>query len=368
MANEIVKTQKRNTSKYEMNLAEFPIAILSKQKPGDVSIIEYSDTITGKGGEVVERVWRVKPSIDNGFGSINVLSTLFELFQIWKEAHFESKIIRFGSPYALLGRTGAPTTGKKAYDRMRQDLSALVEMSFEAKNAFWDSEKQAYVDRTFHLFDYLDIYHRKSNQGKQEMLPFSYIKASDVLWHSIEANSIVTLKNVSRSYFHSLKPTEQRLALYLAKLMHSQTMHRRDVQQIASQMPIVTKQYRSKKMLLKRAADGLMARNYPYFTEYRFEPRVDGKGDNIIFERRGDVATSKQDEDDKVKQGDLIEQIIGYTNDEKSRKFFTKVVNKFPHQAVYTVLSLAKGYTPKNRGAYCTTLFKEYARDHQIDL
>ena len=145
-------------------------------------------------------------------------------------------------------------------------------------------------------------------------------------------------------------------------------MLRRDAAALARQIPIMAATPEDSKKVLKRTAEGLLRRDYPYFTSYKFEPKANGRGENIIFERRGDTIPLEQAEDTKAKQQDLIEQIIEYTSDEKSRAFFTKVVNKFPHQAVYTVLSLTKGYNPKNRGAYCTTLFKEYARDHQIDL
>jgi hypothetical protein len=82
-------------SKYEMNLAEFPLAILSKQRlkglkvieyhDTKVKVIQYEDTIRGKDGELVPRRWMVIPSLRYGFGSPQLVSLLFELFQIWKE-------------------------------------------------------------------------------------------------------------------------------------------------------------------------------------------------------------------------------------------------------------------------------------------
>src|SRR5947207_1557369 len=122
-------------ARYELNLAEFPVTILSKRLPGTLKVIEYQDTITGKDGKLVPRTWRLKPSIENGFGSSQALSTLFELFQIWKEQDFETQTIHFGSIHNLLKRIGLKNE-PTAYERIRRDINALVEITIEAKNAF----------------------------------------------------------------------------------------------------------------------------------------------------------------------------------------------------------------------------------------
>src|SRR5262249_45036674 len=91
----IEKDQGILRSKYEMNLAEFPLALLSKKQPKKPEAIEYQDTISGKDGEIVTRMWRVKPSHDYGFGSTALTALLFELFQLWKEQGFKSRKIDF---------------------------------------------------------------------------------------------------------------------------------------------------------------------------------------------------------------------------------------------------------------------------------
>ena len=150
-------------SKYEMNLAEFPLAILSKQRPKGlkvmeyhdtkVKVIQYEDTIRGKHGELVPRRWTVIPSLRYGFGSPQLVSLLFELFQIWKEQGFASPQIRFSSITNLVKRQGLTDTDTRAFQRIRKDLRALTEVTIDAENAFWDNELGAYVDATFHLFD-----------------------------------------------------------------------------------------------------------------------------------------------------------------------------------------------------------------------
>src|SRR5687768_15093219 len=89
-------------SKYEMNLAEFPLTILSKRIPSNLNTIQYEDAIRGKDGEILPRLWSIIPDAKHGFGSTQLNATVFTLFQIWKGDGFASPDIRFGSVYNLV--------------------------------------------------------------------------------------------------------------------------------------------------------------------------------------------------------------------------------------------------------------------------
>src|SRR5882724_5990731 len=177
-------------SRYEMNLAEFPLTVLSTRLPTGLKVIQYKDEIRGRDGEIKERLWNIKPDAVYGFGSNQLNATIFTLFQIWKLQGFDSPDIRFGSVYYLAKELNLQNT-KTAYERIRRDLNALVGITVEAYNAFWDNELKAYVDATFHLFDSVYFYH--DGRRNQQALPFSYIKASDKLRGSVMANALTTL-------------------------------------------------------------------------------------------------------------------------------------------------------------------------------
>jgi hypothetical protein len=310
-----------------MNLAEFPIAILSKRKPKDLTVIEYEDTIVGKNGEIVPRHWTLIPSLRHGFGSPALTSLIFELFQIWKEQGFSSPKIQFGSIYNLVKRTGLKPTDNRAYERIRTDLEVLVEISVVAKNAFWDNEKGAYVSRTFHLFEHVDFYQRTPNGTAQAILPFSYIKASETMWHSVESNALITLRGINRELFHSLTPTEQKLALYLGKVLYKKNEYRRDVETLSRQIPIYTSTYKDTKKILSRRCDGLIKKQFPYLTSYHYEPTARKGRDNIVFTRTPSFQTAEPNTDEqeeaRAKQAYLVEEILNVTRDEHSRNFYT---------------------------------------------
>jgi len=355
-------------SKYELNLAEWPLGILSKRPPKNLkepAIIEYQDTITGKGGKVVPRKWRVKSSVDYGFGSNQVLKTLFELFQVWKEHDFLSPNIRFESLYNLIGRLGLENT-KSAYKRIRQDLNALVEISIEAKNAFWDNETGAYVDKTFHLFNEVSFYHEDSSG--QTTLPFAFIQASDVLYGSVQANALFTTHFTSE-WFRTLTPTEQRLALYLSKMFRNQPLHRREVTKLAEQIPIQASSYKHIKQQLTEAVSGLLKKGYPLLESFEYERQKIGRKDNIVFHRKDKgkklIPPEKLREErtvsDNLQQSYLVGQILEVTEDEYSRPYYMKVARELPEDTIWALLSETKqahleGRIHKTKARYFTDL------------
>jgi hypothetical protein len=362
-------------SKYEMNLAEFPFAVLSKNRPDKLAVIEYEDTIKGKNGTPVPRLWRLKPSVEYGFGSTEITSLLFELFQIWKEQGFKTRRIYFGSIYNVIQRMNLTVTGTKNYERIRADLQALTEISVEARNALWDNEKKAYLSKTFHFFDEVNWYHRDDQGSHQETLPFSNIVASETLWHSIESNTLITLKGVSRELFYSFTPTEQKLGLYLAKVLGNKTEYRRDVEKLAQQIPIFAKTYKDTKKILARRCDGLIQKKFPYLSSYHFEPSTQVGRDNIIFSRKptGELSgeSSGDIEEKRAKEAFIIDEILRVTGDPHSRNFYQLVAQKLPLSNIYTCLSLTKAVKEQNHpkpAAYFTVLIKDYAQKNGIML
>jgi len=135
-------------SKYEMNLAEFPFALLTTEIPKGTNALEYQDTIVGRDGKEIQRRWKIYPHPKYGFPTPSTQAPLFELFQIWAQSNFESSIIHFGSIYELIKRRGLQDD-KRTYERIRRDLNLLVGVIIEAKDAFWDNEKKRMATKRF---------------------------------------------------------------------------------------------------------------------------------------------------------------------------------------------------------------------------
>jgi hypothetical protein len=377
------KIADKTKSKYELTLAEFPTFAVSTAKVAALKPRVFEDTITGKDGEPVKRVWTLIPHGELGFGTPSTHSTLFELLQIWKEDGFSSQYIKFGSVFNVLKRIGKKT-GISQYKQINKDLEILVGMTIKAKNAFWDNERKAYVDTTFHIFE--SVNHYKEGPTGPAMLPFSYIKASDYLFNnSILKSSLLSLPFGSK-FFHSLTPVEQRLALYLSKVFRSQTINKRDLIEFANQIPLEVKELRLIKQRLKIACTGLMDKGFSFLAGFNFEKSSDDKTTIVIFRRNGQPAKPKQvSHENRQKrrlpvavngadeQEYLTESIMEFCGDQKSLNFYKKVAKLLPRGTIFRALQEAKvsndlNETKKSKAAHFTYLIKTYAKEQDVNL
>ena len=361
-------------SKYELTLSEFPVFNLAKRVKNIESII-YEDTITGKDKEEVKRKWEVTPAAKFGIGTASTFETLFDLMQIWKENKFVNQYINFGSIYHLVKRRGIPLNSA-SYTQMVKDLKCLVGMTITATNAFWDNEIQAYVDSTFHLFDQVWFYKEKAD-SKQAALPFARIKASDVLWGSIKKNSLL-VADFDSQFFHSLTPIEQRMALYLSKILKTKKVYQREMLKLAEQIPIQAKQSKHVKQELKKACEGLIKKGFKLLEGYNFKKAVDGKTELIVFFRKGFPVQHRETPEKSLNKEDyqidlLVEDILEVCQDEKSRGFYINVARRMPDKDIYQALAEVKeiknlGEIKQSAGALFTMLIKKYAQEREIKL
>jgi hypothetical protein len=371
-----------------MNLAEFPLAFLTTKIPKGTDALEYQDSIVGKDGKEIQRRWKIYPHPKYGFPTPSTQATLFELFQIWAQTNFESSVIPFGSIYELIKRRGLQDD-KRTYDRIRRDLNLLVGVTIEAKDAFWDNEKKAYVDQTFHLFELVRFYRKDASHHDHSTPSKAYIEASKTLWGSIEASGLITLKHVDAEFFRSLTPIQQRLALYLGKMLYNSVEHRRDTMQLARQIPIMAKSSWHVKEELTKACEGLLAKGFPYLTAYRYERSRHQKRENIVFQRhqRTDTEMLSLPLSDKTMQLDilepaglegarqdlLVEDILSLTGDTKSKQFYRLTANKLSEETIRRAIAETRAAhfqhgirtTP---GQYFIDVLKRFATDQGISL
>ena len=361
-------------STYELTLSEFPIFILSKRPNKDIKAIVYEDTIIGKDHLPVTRKWKVVPDAEHGFGTASTFETLYDLFQIWKESNFTDQSIQFGSIYNLIKKRGQ-SIGRQQYNQIIRDLNCLVGIRITAKNAFWDNTQQAYVDMTFHLFDQLDLYKDKPNG--QATLPLTRIKASDVLYGSIKKNSLLTA-DFDSQFFHSLTPIEQRIALYLSKVLKTKKSYSREMLKLAEQIPIHSQLTKHIKQEFKKACNGLISKGFKLMDRWEFKKANDGKTELIVFYRSGTPSTQKPKEKGQYHKENyqiecLVEDILEVCNDVKSINYYKKVARCVPDNIIYRAIAEVKetsslGEVKKNTGSIFTHLIKKYAAEQGINL
>ena len=366
--------------RYELTLAEFPVALLSKKPRQEFKPLEYKDMIEGKDGKPIQRTWKVVPSAEYGFGGPTTIGTLFEIFQIWHEQGFKDRHIMFGSIYKMIERKFLRSRSNQNYRSVERDLECLAHLTFDAINAFWDNEKRAYVDiKGFKLFDYVALY--KDSPTGQHALPFSHLMASEILWDSVNKRSFFPV-GIRREMFHSFKPLEQRLALYLEKVFRSQHTHRRDIFKLAEQLPIQSQTAKHIKSTLRRACGGLMGKGYDRLAGHEFEKSADRRSENVVFHRAGNLelpfspqkpkVPPKREDKDPHHVEALVMDMLEALEDEESRGFYTLVARRVPSTTIHRALSEirleARESGIRNKGAIFTVKIKRYAKEQGIAL
>ena len=208
-------------ARYDSDLAEFPAFRFGKRNlRSGPDRLHYTDQILGRDREPVVREWTTyRPRL--GWGGASTHALLFDLFQLWKEQGFAGNRITFGTLRWLLRRR-YPDREPAADDfqRIRRDLRILCGYTFDAKNAFWDPDQKCYRDmEEWSLFTGV-AYARPTPDARQEELPFGFIEVSSTL-HYIAQRRGFFVTGFDGPFFHGLRPHEQRLSLYLAKMFTS---------------------------------------------------------------------------------------------------------------------------------------------------
>ncbi len=200
----------------ELNLAEFPFALLSDRAPAGVTTLEFTDTIRGPEGEPVTRVWTVTGAEEFGLPLAGDEEIYVALMEVTREQGFQSRTIHI-TRYDLIHRLGWPEKGG-SYRRLHAGLDRLLGVTITAQRAFYDRRKQRFVDVGFHIIDDYLLYHEqpgRKTQAGRVYVPHSYVSWNQVIFESMLSGN---LKQLDVGFYFSLHSAlSRRLFRYLDK-------------------------------------------------------------------------------------------------------------------------------------------------------
>lgn len=374
-----VERVETDSGRYDVDLAEFPMFRYHRQagSSGIRAPLTYADTIVARDGVSVAREWKVFPGAF-GFGGQTTQRVLYELLQLYIEQGCRGTQIQFGTPRALLlrmwGEDRHPST--KDYTRLRRDLDILRGYDFHCRNAFWDRRRRTYVDMHWRLFGDVCYFKPRAHSVDQEELPFGFIEASRVLQQIAHTRGFFCLGFNSR-LFHSLKPLEQRLALYLSKKFMSQSLHRRYVSDLARALPVEASDPKDARKVIGRAAQGLLQKRIPTLKGFAFEksPRT---GEWLVVFRRNVKprqtyrlpARGALSLDPEV--GVLVHDIVQHVGARDDVLWWTKCAEALGpdrvHQGLSQLKEAAQCQQVRSRGALLTRIFKDLAARAKLTI
>ncbi|MBI3353685.1 MAG: replication initiator protein A, partial [Nitrospirae bacterium] len=182
-------------TKEEMNIAEYPLTLLSKRIPEGLKTIEYNDWVTINGKQV-PLSWVVTGSDKYGLPTSEDQDFFIALIKIWHEEDFKDRIIPIKSIYSVLKELGLPDT-KHYRNRFKLSLDRLTGLYITAKNAFWDYEDRCYLtDIGFHIFDKYEL-----KKDEESNIISGYIEVNGFFYRSVKKGY---LKNLDYDFYLKL--------------------------------------------------------------------------------------------------------------------------------------------------------------------
>jgi plasmid replication initiation protein len=198
----------------ELNLVEFPFALLADRQPDGISTLVFSDEIRGPDGAPVERIWTVTGADEFGLPTASDEIVYLVLTEITREQGFGGQKVHF-SRYDLVRRLGWADKGS-SYARLRRSLDRLLGVTITAKRAFWDRATKTYVDVGFHIIDDYAIFDEpRGRKGPGSATHRSFIRWNKTIFASFLAGYV---KRVDLgTYLRLQSAVSRRLYRYLDK-------------------------------------------------------------------------------------------------------------------------------------------------------
>jgi len=203
----------------EMNLAEFPITLLTDRVPKDQDEAIYQDEIYD---ELTGRVLTRKLTIQAGkFGLATAIDdeVILALIQISKQTtNFGSRKVEF-STNDLIKTLGWHNSGL-SYQRIQKSLDRWTSVYLKYENAWRDNRTKTWKTIGFHIIDKFELNNSRSSDDQSDLIP-SFIVWGEDIFESFQAGYLKPLDyDLCMGLSNS---TAKRMYRFLDKRFHHKT-------------------------------------------------------------------------------------------------------------------------------------------------
>jgi hypothetical protein len=197
-----------NVSRDEMNLAEFPLAVLSTRVDNKIKTLEFTDYSRGPKGEMIERRWIITGADKFGLPTATDDDVVLGLIRLSMDQDFRQPKVYF-TRYELLKTLRWSTEGR-SYQRLVKSLDRLSGVRIRSSNSFYDNASKSYQTSNFGIIDAYEINDERAGGEKN-----SFFIWSEMLFDSFKSGYI---KKLDLDLYFSLKSAvARRLYRYLDK-------------------------------------------------------------------------------------------------------------------------------------------------------
>ena len=262
--------------KDEMNLAEYPLSILTHRIPRDRKTYSFTQRITDHEGTLVKQTWSVLGSDKYGLPTPYDDDVLIALLYCYKEQKPQGKQIHF-SLYKLC-QIMRKALSKREYDRMRDSLNRLTSTTIVATNCFYDNLAKSWVSEAFHLFDRYKLYQERKGRATSPHL--SFVEMSEFFYRSVAVANYI--KDLDLSIYYTLAlPISKRLFRYLDKNRYKKRRYEETVMRMAYKLPLTYAYPSQVKQKLAPAHEELL--RHGYLTRVAYDLTREGD-EKVIYE------------------------------------------------------------------------------------
>ena len=176
----------------EMNLAEFPIALLTDRIPKDQTEAVYQDEIFDeRTGRTLARKLTIQAG-NRGLTTAIDDEVILALIQITREKNgFSTKRVDF-TRFELITTLRWPNAGS-SYDRIELALDRWTSVYLKYENAWRDNRTKSWTSpQGFHIIDHFKLNDSRTSNEQFELMP-SYIVWNDVIFDSFQAGYLKPL-------------------------------------------------------------------------------------------------------------------------------------------------------------------------------
>ena len=275
VAGEIVRL-----GKDEMNLVEYPFAVLWKGSEKDAIISSEWETRHPISGKMLKAKWCVLGHPQMGLPRASDELVYLVLMELTREAGMQRTV--FFSRYDLLKRLGWRHDPPQ-YRMLDDAFKRLQSVKIQADNAYWSAKDKSFRNVGFSLIEVYDLQAEKpGRKSAQSELPVSYFTWNEVIFASFQEGY---LKSLDLNFALALKGD---LSLRLYRYLDKKSYDGRPDFEIelealcARHLGMKPAPYPSKlKERLKPAHDELMARGF--LSGFEYEPMKTRKGEKVRY-------------------------------------------------------------------------------------
>lgn len=203
--------------KDEMNLAEFPLTLLSDRATTDETSLKFEDQIyDDRKGKLIARKRVIEGSKEYGLPTATDDAVILALIQLTKLKNgFTAREVDF-TRHELIQMLNWPNKGQ-SYERIALSLHRVAGVTYHFENSWWDNRRKTWTTKIFGIIDTVELNDSREAGGQGGLFP-SRIIWNQIIFDSFQAGYLRSLDfQLAISFKHAIS---MRIYRFMGKRFH----------------------------------------------------------------------------------------------------------------------------------------------------